>query len=470
MLIDMEAGKKRRVALAATLWAMLALAAVVWGLGNEERDLASRARQALEAAGIGGEVSFRGRDAVLVGVDPTDRAAAAAVMEGIEGVRAFRFESATSAVAVVTISPPVPTPPPTVPSTTLTPPVTRPAPDSTVVPTPAAHLVARLEQGTLHLSGAIPDAVTAAQLRKVAERVYAPLVVEQLVVDTSLPDAPWLSSVAQAIWWLPASESVTLELVGPHATLSGTVANREQGALLDYGLRQLLGRDIQLDNQVSVANRRVPRFRASAGVDGTLVLEGLMPDQASIDRMLLAATQAYGETAVVNRMRVGTNLSTPFALYRMPFTFAEMASVSQWELGIQGESVTASLRGQVTLPPGSATLTPRLRGLLEVVADIMVRNPTFDLTLEGHTDSSGSEESNQVVSVARAQAALDFLLEAGIEPERLSAVGFGETRPIAENATTSGRALNRRLDFTFTPRVSLNVPSDYPYSPGGIAS
>lgn len=472
MLIGMVAGRKRRWALALAVWVMLAAAAVVWGLGSEERDLTSRAHQALEAAGINAEVSFQGRDAVLSGVDPADRGAAAAVIEAIEGVRIVRFETGTAAVAVATTSQPLPTTPPTVTPTTLptTTPITRPAPTTTIASPPTAHLVARLEQGTLHLSGSIPDTSIAAQLRAAAEQVYAPLVEDSLAVDTSLAGAPWLSNAAQAIWLLPASETVTLELAGTQATLSGKVANREQGALLDYGLRQLLGSDTTFSNQVIVTNREAPRFRAAASSDGTLVLDGLMPDQASVDRILVAATEVYGEAAVTNRMTVGTNLATPFALYRIPFTFSELASVSQWELGIEGEKVTASLRGAATLAPDSAALSPRLRGLLTVVADILTSKPTFDLTIEGHTDSSGTEESNQAISEARAKAAVDFLIGAGIEPERLSSVGFGETRPIAENATTAGRALNRRLDFTFTPRMHLNVPSDYPYSPGGAAS
>ena len=67
------------------------------------------------------------------------------------------------------------------------------------------------------------------------------------------------------------------------------------------------------------------------------------------------------------------------------------------------------------------------------------------LTIEGHTDSRGDADMNEALSRARAQAVRDALAQLGIDGERMSAVGYGETQPIADNATSEGRARNRRI-------------------------
>jgi outer membrane protein OmpA-like peptidoglycan-associated protein len=68
--------------------------------------------------------------------------------------------------------------------------------------------------------------------------------------------------------------------------------------------------------------------------------------------------------------------------------------------------------------------------------------------VEGHTDSYGSDSANFILSQDRADAVRQFLIgNMGIDPERLSSIGYGETRPVATNETAEGRARNRRIDL-----------------------
>jgi len=67
--------------------------------------------------------------------------------------------------------------------------------------------------------------------------------------------------------------------------------------------------------------------------------------------------------------------------------------------------------------------------------------------VEGHTDSVGSEEMNQKLSENRAQAVRDFLVKQGVQPDNITAAGFGKTRPVADNNTASGRQQNRRVEM-----------------------
>jgi outer membrane protein OmpA-like peptidoglycan-associated protein len=88
---------------------------------------------------------------------------------------------------------------------------------------------------------------------------------------------------------------------------------------------------------------------------------------------------------------------------------------------------------------------------MPVAAGILIRNPTLGMVIEGHTDNIGDDDSNLRLSIARAEAARAWLIEAGVEPERVVAVGYGEERPIGDNSTSDGRAVNRRVEFLLGP-------------------
>lgn len=77
-------------------------------------------------------------------------------------------------------------------------------------------------------------------------------------------------------------------------------------------------------------------------------------------------------------------------------------------------------------------------------------NPSSPITVEGHTDSKGSDQYNQKLSERRANAVRQYLIEKGIASSRIRVVGYGEQRPIADNKTDEGRAINRRAEFEVT--------------------
>lgn len=87
------------------------------------------------------------------------------------------------------------------------------------------------------------------------------------------------------------------------------------------------------------------------------------------------------------------------------------------------------------------------RPILDSVAYVMGKNPELTLTLNGHTCSMGPESYNQRLSVARANAAKEYLMSKGIAEYRLSANGFGESNPLVPNDTRANRARNRRVEL-----------------------
>jgi outer membrane protein OmpA-like peptidoglycan-associated protein len=97
---------------------------------------------------------------------------------------------------------------------------------------------------------------------------------------------------------------------------------------------------------------------------------------------------------------------------------------------------------------GSAVLLEESEPMLKQVAALVKASPAAGLTIEGHTDNIGSAEYNQKLSEARANAVREALVSRyGIVAGRLSAKGFGLTRPVDSNATVEGRAHNRRVEL-----------------------
>ena len=95
-----------------------------------------------------------------------------------------------------------------------------------------------------------------------------------------------------------------------------------------------------------------------------------------------------------------------------------------------------------------ATIKVESHELLNDVAEVIKENPSITkISVEGHTDSDGSDKYNKDLSQKRANAVKKYLVKAGIAEDKLEAVGYGEERPIADNSTDEGKEKNRRVEF-----------------------
>lgn len=108
---------------------------------------------------------------------------------------------------------------------------------------------------------------------------------------------------------------------------------------------------------------------------------------------------------------------------------------------------------QVFFEVNKADIKPRSASLLDEIARILVDHPELTaIRVEGHTDSDGESLYNLTLSQARAESVVAALVERGVDEDRLEPVGFGESRPIASNADSAGKARNRRVEFYIVER------------------
>lgn len=119
--------------------------------------------------------------------------------------------------------------------------------------------------------------------------------------------------------------------------------------------------------------------------------------------------------------------------------------------------VSVEINDSVLFPPGQAVLQPSLAKAMKSIADVLV-SAEFPVTIEGHTDNvpinNTQFPSNWELSAVRATTVLRLFADAGVSPQRLTAIGYADTRPIEANTLVEGRARNRRV----TILIEANLP------------
>jgi chemotaxis protein MotB len=151
---------------------------------------------------------------------------------------------------------------------------------------------------------------------------------------------------------------------------------------------------------------------------------------------------------------------------------------SQMRSALESKDVTISeLQGKLTVnildrilfDSGEAVLKPEGQAVLDQVAKVLTNYPNRQIEVIGHTDNvpirynpNNPFKNNWELSAGRAIAAVRYLIEKGVDPRRLGAVGYGEFHPIADNSTAEGRAKNRRIALVVMPEEL--APTDIPIS------
>ena len=255
-----------------------------------------------------------------------------------------------------------------------------------------------------------------------------------------------------------------------HASLLALIVERarEQG---DAGLEEIIiGNEADL-GRIATELGFDPNFAEGFGPVAEQVLaavrslyedranlqEELRRQEAEVARLRAEADSLATRLAVTER-REATVTARLREREEMERRFREaqaLFSPEEGEVLASGHNLIVRLHG-FTFPSGSADIRPEDYSLLTKVQRVLREFPDAPVTIEGHTDSQGNDDLNQSLSRRRAIAVREYLLaNMAVSADRITAVGYGESRPIASNQTADGRARNRRIDVV----LSLSDPA-----------
>jgi outer membrane protein OmpA-like peptidoglycan-associated protein len=117
----------------------------------------------------------------------------------------------------------------------------------------------------------------------------------------------------------------------------------------------------------------------------------------------------------------------------------------------EGDNIILNLPGNITFEVDKSDLKPNFVEVLDSVALVLKEYKSTMIEVAGHTDSTGSDSYNQLLSQQRAQSVSNVLVQSGVEGVRIDTVGYGEKMPTASNKTPNGRQQNRRVELTLLP-------------------
>lgn len=122
-----------------------------------------------------------------------------------------------------------------------------------------------------------------------------------------------------------------------------------------------------------------------------------------------------------------------------------------------GNDLLLRMPSGITFAYDDASIQPQFRPTLDDVAKVLAEYPKTYIDVYGHTDSDGSDAYNQTLSERRATSVADYLTSRGVQSARIATRGYGETQPIASNATAEGKAQNRRVEIKLSPVTEADV-------------
>ncbi|MEM7038693.1 MAG: OmpA family protein [Bacteroidota bacterium] len=174
-----------------------------------------------------------------------------------------------------------------------------------------------------------------------------------------------------------------------------------------------------------------------------------LESQAMKHKRFQTCSYYYVDDVAVHEIGVATcpcPAPPPVAVVEPPSSTGETPALPAAPAWKSGDTLT--LRG-IHFAFGTDLLPESSFSGLDSLADHLTANPDLAIRIEGHTDHIGKDDYNLRLSQSRAEGIQNYLLQKGIALSRMKATGKGETQPISDNATSEGRALNRRVEVHF---------------------
>lgn len=258
-------------------------------------------------------------------------------------------------------------------------------------------------------------------------------------------------AIARGAYWMQLAHA------GDGVLLSGMAAGEvEREGLVTYAAA-LFGKTRVVD-RLNIGGAGAPPGWQIAGLAGLAALaetgSGMVEmadDRFAIEGRLYDPLQAAAlDRALRARLDTVAVVATDFTIDLPGAVAAQPIAPDRCAVALNG---AAALR-RIEFEPGSRVVSATSAGEIDALAAVLARCPAAHIEIGGHTDSQGPEDRNLTLSQGRADSVRDQLIDRGVAPERLTAVGYGESQPVADNATEQGRALNRRIAFRFIAQTA----------------
>lgn len=353
------------------------------------------------------------------------------------------------------------------------------------------------EGDRLVLSGNVPDPATRAKLFRAA-KASAPgaTVVDDMTYARGAPDG----FEALATYGLIEVGKLTDSSISL-ADTAYSIAGRASTTAI---YRAALAAARQLPAGATAAKVAItsdeisPYILNASKSDGAVTLSGHYPDDQAHQDLIAAVQRRFFNSKVSDELALGKGAPKDFAgaasamLMQLSRLESGVGTVSDLEISVKGDALHAKAaadisaelsaavpagytaqatigvaavgpplepaacqpafadilgQGKIQFETGQASIQHDSDAVLDNLTVIAMRCPDAQIEISGHTDSVGGDDTNMALSRQRAEAVADYLTKAGIAPERMTAVGYGNMRPIASNDTEEGRTQNRRIEF-----------------------
>ncbi len=200
--------------------------------------------------------------------------------------------------------------------------------------------------------------------------------------------------------------------------------------------------EIELKDRSNLALHEKNISWAKVTINGRdAILNGTAPDIASVEEAKKAIMSVWGIRLVECRCQIPEARSTT----------ATQSSPNLEEEQCQKKINDLLKKHSIEFASGSSKISSDSFSLLQKLITITQNCPGKQIKIAGHTDNIGNSGKNNTLSLARAEAVLDYFQNSGVMKDRLKAVGYGDSSPVVSNDTKEGRKRNRRIEFHITP-------------------
>lgn len=329
------------------------------------------------------------------------------------------------------------------------------AADKVTAPVVASYAwMAKLSGNSVALTGYVPSERVRDALLAHAKQAFGKTgVVDKMELGEGAPNG-WEKAAKVSLDQLATLQDGAAELKNGQLTLSGTAADEATAETTKKAFKSQVPEWYKAAEAIK-GLKPVPPPEDTAKRDAELAQakrEADLAAQAKRDAEIAAQAKKEAERDVAEAKRLAAKAAEDKAKDEKAKVDAAASAAAAVAVkaasACEGDLRNANNAGSIQFERASDVILRASQPTLRKLAQIAGKCENVLIEIEGHTDSEGVPERNQPLSERRAQSVVNFLVEAGINADRIKAIGYGDTKPIAPNDTAENRAKNRRIEFS----------------------